>query len=130
MIVDRVLRPVRSQSEPSASRAARDDNLHPLQRPDALHLGHGGCRRRCLPRVCLALLLVPLDPVLELLDAVLLIPRHLRVQALLRLELLELAAKASDIRLLQGIIASLLTRSLILGELFLLLRPTVGIAGG
>jgi hypothetical protein len=73
---------------------------------------------------------VPLDPVLELLDAVLLIPRHLRVQALLRLELLELAAKASDIRLLQGIIASLLTRSLILGELFLLLRPTVGIAGG
>jgi hypothetical protein len=73
---------------------------------------------------------VPLDPVLELLDAVLLIPRHLRVQALLRLELLELAAKASDIRLLQGIIASLLARSLILGELFLLLRLTVGIAGG
>jgi hypothetical protein len=73
---------------------------------------------------------VPLDPVLELLDAVLLIPRHLRVQALLRLELLELAAKASDIRLLQGIIASLLTSSLILGELFLLLRLTVGIAGG
>jgi hypothetical protein len=61
---------------------------------------------------------------------VLLIPRHLRVQALLRLELLELAAKASDIRLLQGIIASLLARSLILGELFLLLRLTVGIAGG
>ena len=86
MIVDGVLWPERSQSKPSAACAACDDNLQSLQGPDTLHLGHGGCWRWCFPRVRLALLLVPFDPILELLHALLLIPRHLCVHAFLSLE--------------------------------------------